>query len=265
MFEGLFMLLKDKVALITGSGRGMGKSIALRFAEEGADVIINYNVNQKTAEEVYKKIKLIGKNALLIKANVSNEDEVRNMFEKVIEKYNKLDILVANAGIERLGLIVDTPVEMWDEIFDVNAKGVFLCCKHAIPYLMKNKKGTIINMASAAGKTGWKYFGAYCASKFAVIGFTQSLAMELAEHNITVNAICPGAVDTDMLYYEYDKLAEIKQDTVEDEAKTLLNSIPIKRISKPDEIANLALFLASDKARDITGESINITGGLEVH
>ncbi len=259
------MLLKDKVALITGSGRGIGKSIALKFAEEGANVIINYHASQKAAEEVSGKIKSIGKNTLTIKANVSNEDEVRNMFDKVIEEYNKLDILVANAGIERISLIADTPVEVWDEVFNVNAKGVFLCCKHAIPYLLKNKKGTIINMSSAAGKTGWKYFGAYCASKFAVIGLTQSLAMELAEHNITVNAICPGAVDTDMLYYEYDKLAEVKKDTVEDEAKTLLNSIPIKRISKPEEIANLAAYLASDKARDITGEAINITGGLEIH
>ena len=259
------MLLKDKVALITGSGRGIGKSIALRFAEEGANVIINYHTSQKAADELSGKIKSMGKNTLTVKADVSKEDKVRTMFDKVIEEYNRLDILVANAGIERVGLIADTPLEVWEEVFDVNAKGVFLCCKHAIPYLLKNKKGTIINMASAAGKTGWKYFGAYCASKFAVIGLTQSLAMELAEHNITVNALCPGAVDTDMLYYEYDKLAEIKKDTVEDEAKTLLNSIPIKRISKPEEIANLAVYLASDKARDITGEAINITGGLEIH
>ncbi|MFX0204735.1 MAG: SDR family NAD(P)-dependent oxidoreductase [Candidatus Hodarchaeota archaeon] len=259
------MLLKDKVALITGSGRGIGKSIALRFAEEGASVAINYNASKKAAQDLYEKIRSMGKPALAIKANVSSENEVRNMIERVIEEFGKLDILVANAGIERLGLVMDTPVEVWDEVFDVNVKGVFLCCKHAIPHLMKNKGGTIINMASCAGKTGWKYFGAYCASKFAVIGLTQSLTMELAEHNITVNAICPGAVDTDMLYYEYDKLSELKKDTVEDEAKILLNSIPIKRISKPEEIANLAVYLASDNARDITGAAINITGGLEVH
>jgi len=173
--------------------------------------------------------------------------------------------LINNAGIQVLSLVKDTPVSVWDEVLDINLKGVFLCCKHAIPYMIRNGKGRIINIAADAGKTGMKYIASFCASKFGVIGLTQALAIELAEHNITVNAICPGPTDTDMLYEYYDRMAEIRGTTSKQEEEALLDAIPVRRVARPEEIGNLAVYLASDDASYITGEAINISGGVELH
>ena len=157
------------------------------------------------------------------------------------------------------------PSEVWDEVINTNLKGAFLCCKYAIPLLDKKGSGRIINIVSDAGKTGYKYLSAYRASKFGLIGLTQSAALQLFPHRITVNAICPGATETDMLYWEYDELAKIGHTNRTTQEKSLFNRIPLSRIASPEEIGGLVVYLAPDEGSYITGESINISGGMETH
>ena len=259
------MKVTSRVALVTGATRGIGRGIASRLAAEGADIIINYHKNEKAAVELRDKITSIGKRALIVKADISSEVEVKRMFEEISRDFQKLDILINNAGIERLCLLADMPSDQWDEVLNTNLRGAFLCCKYAVPLLAKNGNGRIINVASDAGKTGYKYLSAYCASKFGLIGLTQSLAAELAEHRITVNAICPGATYTDMLDWEYVELAKLQGTTAIIEQKALLDRIPLRRIASPEEIGSLIVFLSSDDGSFVTGESINISGGMEVH
>ncbi len=259
------MKLTGRVALVTGATRGIGRGIASKLAAEGADIIVNYRKDEKSAIELRDRLTSIGVRVLTVKADVSSEVEVKRMFEEIRSDFQKLDILVNNAGIERLCLLADLPSDQWDEVLGTNLRGAFLCCKYAIPLMVRNGNGRIINVASDAGKTGYKYLSAYCASKFGLIGLTQSLAAELAEDRINVNAICPGATYTDMLDLEYTELAKIQGTTARIEQQALLNRIPLKRIASPEEIGSLIVFLSSDDGSFVTGESINISGGMEVH
>lgn len=243
-------MLKDKVALITGGSRGIGKAIALLFASQGATVAINYSSSEDEANQIVKEIESMGGKAMAIGANVANGEDAKAMIKKVVSQYGSLDILVNNAGITKDMLLLRMTELEFGDVIDVNLKGVFNCTKHASRVMMK-KGGSIINMSSITGVIGNIGQSNYSASKAGVIGFTKSVAREFAGKNLRVNAIAPGFVETDMT----DKLAQGIKDN-------LVLNIPMGRIGEAKEIANVALFLASDLSSYITGQVIGVNGGM---
>ena len=256
------MKLENKVAIITGGGRGIGRCIALTFAQNGAHVVIG-DIQPNMAQKVVEDITALGRKSLAYKVDVTRSDQVRAMVDGTIKEMGKINILVNNAGIITRQLVNDMNEAMWDKIMAVNLKGTFICSKAVIPNMILQKEGRIINIASIAGKHGAIGLSAYSASKFGVIGFTQSLALELAKYNITVNAICPGIIET---YMWTDVLtpwvANQRQLSIEEAWRTTVNTIPLRRPQQPDDIGSMALFLASDGAINITGQALNVCGGL---
>lgn len=244
-------LLKDKVALITGASRGIGRAIALKFAQNGANVIINYSSSQSQSEELKEEIEKIGTKAMIIKCDVSNADEVSQMFSQVEKEFGRLDILVNNAGITKDGLILRMNEEDFDKVIAINLKGAFLCARAAAKMMVKQRSGNIINISSVVGIAGNIGQANYAASKAGIIGLTKSLAKELASRNIRVNAIAPGFIKTDMTEVLSDKVKEV-----------MLSSIPLGRFGEADEVANVALFLASNLSSYITGQVIVVDGGM---
>ncbi|HEY8361704.1 MAG TPA: 3-oxoacyl-[acyl-carrier-protein] reductase [Tissierellaceae bacterium] len=245
------MELENKVALVTGGSRGIGREIALELARNGANVVITYVNNEEKANEVIDEIKSMGVKALAIKADVSKESDVQRMIEKVEEEFNSVDILVNNAGITKDNLLIRMKEEEWDEVMNVNLKGTFLCTKAVARMMMKKRYGKIINITSVVGITGNIGQGNYSASKAGIIGFTKSIARELASRGIRVNAIAPGFIETDM--------TEVLN---EDIKNAMLKSIPLGTFGKPKDIANTVVFLASSKSDYITGQVINVNGGM---
>jgi len=247
------MRLKGKVAVVTGSGTGIGQAIAAYFAAEGASVTVN--CHERKAQETVDRIKKVGGKFIVVQADVSKPDEVDRLISRTIEKFGRLDILVNNAGIYSAHPAHQTSEEEWDAMIDVNLKGAFLCSKRAIPELLKNEneiiKGRIINIASIAGIVGFKASPAYCASKGGLILLTKQMALDYAPH-ININAICPGVIETPMT-------SESLKD--EETKKDLMASTPARRPGKPEEIASAAVFLASDDADFITGASLVVDGG----
>ncbi|WP_198006369.1 3-oxoacyl-[acyl-carrier-protein] reductase [Alkaliphilus oremlandii] len=243
--------LSGKTALVTGGSRGIGRSIALALASQGANVIINYTSNEQSALEVVEEIKKFNVQALAVKANISSAEEVQFMMNKIEEVFTEIHILVNNAGITRDNLLIKMKEEDWDQVMDINLKGAFLCTKAVARKMIKQKYGRIINLASVVGIVGNPGQGNYCASKAGIIGFTKSIAKEIAGKNITVNAIAPGFIDTDMTMALPEKVRD-----------TMLEVIPMKRYGLPEDIANLAVFLSSDHASYITGQVINVDGGM---
>ncbi|ADQ46395.1 3-oxoacyl-(acyl-carrier-protein) reductase [Caldicellulosiruptor kronotskyensis 2002] len=244
-------LLKDKVALITGASRGIGRAIALKFAQNGANVVINYSSSQSQAENLKEEIEKIGTKTMIIKCDVSNPDEVSHMFSQVEKEFGRLDILVNNAGITKDGLILRMNEEDFDKVIAINLKGAFLCARAAAKMMVKQRFGNIINISSVVGIAGNVGQANYAASKAGIIGLTKSLAKELASRNIRVNAIAPGFIKTDMTEVLSDKVKE-----------AMLSSIPLGRFGEADEIANVALFLASSLSSYITGQVIVVDGGM---
>lgn len=249
------MDLKNKVAIITGSRKGIGKAIALALAKAGANVVVS-DINLDDCNKVVEEIKAIGKKGLAVKADVSNPEDVSQMINLTTEKFGKVNILVNNAGIYMQKSLTDVTEQDFDRILDINLKGVFLCSKAVVPEMIKQGKGKIINITSIAGQVGFANSSAYCASKGAIINLTRELALELAQYKINVNAIGPGVIETDMT-----------KDLLEDKAikETLLANIPLNRIGKPEDIANAALFLASDNSDYITGITLFVDGGWLTH
>lgn len=243
------MRLKDKTALITGGARGIGKEIAIKFAKEGADIIIwdVLDEGEKTAEV----IKGIGRKSVFYKVDITNFTNVQEQAKNVIKEFGKIDILVNNAGITRDNLIIRMEESEWESVISVNLKGTFNCSKVFVREMMKARKGRIINISSVIGIFGNAGQSNYAASKAGIIGFTKSIAKEVGSRNITVNAIAPGFIQTPMT----DALPE-------DIKKNYLSLIPLKRFGITEDVANLALFLASDEAGYITGEVIRVDGGL---
>lgn len=245
------MSLKNKVALITGGTRGIGKAIALELAINGVDIAISYISNEEKAKEVVNEAKSKGVRAIAIKANVSIEEEVQSMIKKIEEELETIDILVNNAGITKDNLLIRMKTEDWDEVMDINLKGIFLSTKAVSRIMMKKRYGKIINITSVVGIVGNPGQGNYCASKAGIIGFTKSMAKELAGRGIRVNGVAPGFIQTDMT----DILKE-------DIKETMLKAIPLNSLGNPQDIANLVVFLSSDKSDYITGQIINVDGGM---
>ena len=245
------MRLHEKVSLVTGASRGIGRAISKLFAQEGAKVVINYNKSEKEAFSLADELQKKGGEVLLIRADVSKANEVKDMTQKTINKFGRIDILVNNAGILIPATFLETTVEIWDKTIDINMKSAYLCSKEVAPIMLKQKKGKIINIASISGlaeRAGLRDT-AYVVSKAGIIGLTRSLAVNLGP-NINVNAICPGLPDTDMV-------ALLNPERIKAGVKESI----LKRIANPEEIANAALFLASDEADIMTGEILTLAGG----
>ncbi len=247
------MLLDGKVAVVTGGSRGIGRAVAVALAREGAKVVINFAGNVTAANSVLEEITGAGGEAMLCQANVSNGEAVEAMIKAALDKFGHIDILVNNAGITRDNLLARMKEEDWDAVMNTNLKGIFLCTKAVARSMMKQRSGKIINMSSVIGLTGNAGQGNYAAAKAGVIGFTKSMAKELASRNVTVNAIAPGFITTDMTHVLSD---DIKAG--------LSEKIPLGRLGAPEDVAHAVVFLASDAANYITGQTINIDGGMVI-
>jgi len=246
------MRLKGKVALITGSARGIGYTIAALFAREGANIVLS-DVNEPALKEAESNIRSLGVETLSAKVDVTNEGQVEELVKKVVDKFGKIDILVNNAGITKDGLLIRMPEADWDSVISVNLKGAFLCARAAAKVMIKQRSGKIINMASIIGIMGNPGQANYSASKGGLIALTKTAAKELASRNINVNAIAPGFIRTDMT----DKLPESLK-------KTMLDRIPLNRFGETEDVARLALFLASEESNYITGCTIKVDGGMAI-
>ena len=241
----------NKVALVTGGTRGIGRKIAEKFAENGYNLVLNYvssNVDLEVIKEAFKKYK---NSVLILKADVSKYEECENLVKEAINKFGKVDVLVNNAGITKDGLIAMMKEENFSKVIDVNLKGTFNMCRNLVPYMMKNKSGNIVNISSVVGIVGNAGQSNYAASKAGVIGFSKALAKELAGRNIRVNAVAPGFIDTDMTSILSDKVKE-----------NIYLQIPLKRMGKAKEVANVVYFLSSEESSYITGQVINVDGGM---
>ncbi|WP_336990096.1 3-oxoacyl-[acyl-carrier-protein] reductase [Bacillus infantis] len=245
------MKLEGKSAIVTGASRGIGREIALELARQGANVTVNYSGSEAKANETVEEIKALGRDAFAVKADVSDSEAVAAMMKETIEKFGSIDILVNNAGITRDNLLMRMKEEEWDEVISINLKGVFLCTKAATRQMMKQRSGRIINVSSIVGVSGNPGQANYVAAKAGVIGLTKTSAKELATRGITVNAIAPGFISTDMT----DKLnEEVKEQ--------MLSGIPLGRLGEPSDIAKVALFLASEDSRYMTGQTLHVDGGM---
>ncbi len=244
-------MLKGKVALVTGASRGIGRSIAVKFAQNGAKVVINYNGSEEKANETLKMVTDNNGEGICIKGDVSDMNQASDLIQEVIKQYGRIDILVNNAGITRDNLVMGISEEDFDSVIGTNLKGTFNCIKSVYRPMLKQRAGRIINMSSIVGLVGNAGQANYSASKAGVIGITKSVAKEVAKRGITVNAIAPGFIQTDM--------TDVLSDKVKD---GMLAQIPMNRFGNPEDIANAALFLASDMASYITGQVITVDGGL---
>lgn len=259
------MRLKDRVAIVTGGGAGIGRSVCVNMVKEGAKVGVA-DINQEAALETAEMIEKEDGEALALKMDVTLKADVQAMTAQVLKTYGKIDILVNNAGTDIKGAITELTERTWDTLMDINLKGVFLCTQAVSHSMIERRYGRIVNISSMAGKTGEPLTSPYCATKFGVIGFTQSIALELGKHNITVNAVCPGPVDTDLIRQSVAQSAKIKGMAPEDFLQEFfINPTPLGRIAQPVDIARAVIFLASDEAEFITGSTLNVSGGREMH
>jgi NAD(P)-dependent dehydrogenase (short-subunit alcohol dehydrogenase family) len=246
------MDITNKVALITGSSRGIGRAIALAFARAGADIVIIYHKQADSANSVVAEIRKLGRRALSLQIDVSSRAMVQGMISRTLETFDRIDVLVNNAGILQQKPFLEISDEDWDRIMDVNLKGAFLCSQKVFPVMQKQKSGAIINMASSGGQLGGPLAVHYSASKAGVICLTKSLARIGAFYGIRVNCIAPGLIDTEMT----------KDEICSDAGREKVRQIPIQRPGTVDEVARAAVFLASDDASYITGQTVNVNGGL---
>jgi 3-oxoacyl-[acyl-carrier protein] reductase len=246
-----FMKLQNEIALVTGASRGIGKAIAISLAKEGAEVFVNYHSNQSLAEAVCEEIRTLGGKATPVQFDISHVTETQTAIENIIKEKKKISILVNNAGITCDGLLLRYSIEDWDRVLSTNLRGAFVTSQSVIRNMMKERKGSIINMSSIVGVIGNPGQAAYCAAKAGLIGLTKSMAKELASRNIRVNAIAPGFINTEMT----DKLTS-------DQKEALTKNIPLGRVGTAEEIANTVLYLASDASQYVTGQVISVDGGL---
>lgn len=244
-------MLNGKTAIITGSGRGIGKAIALKLASLGADIVINDIPSSNYADDTAKEVEALGVKAIVVKGDVRNQEDVAALVKETVDTFGRVDIFVNNAGITRDGLILRMTEEDWDMVMDINLKGAFNCIKAVSRPMMKQKGGSIINMASVVGVMGNPGQANYVASKAGLIGLTKTTAKEFAKKGIRCNAVAPGFIKSDMT----DKLPD-------DVKKQYLSGIPLERFGTPEDIADVVAFLASDQSKYVTGQVINVDGGL---
>lgn len=246
------MSLKDKVALVTGGSRGIGRAIALKLASLGANIVINYEKNESAANEVIKEVERLGSKGLALQCNVTGYKDCEDMVKKVVEKYGKIDILVNNAGITNDKLILRMNEEDFNSVLDVNLKGAFNCTKHVVSSMLRKKvKGKIINMSSVVGVSGNAGQVNYASAKAGLIGLTKSLAKEVGAKGICVNAVAPGYIETDMTKVLNEAIKE-----------KVASETPLKRLGKPEEVAELVAFLSTSSSDYITGQVIHCDGGM---
>lgn len=240
-----------KIALVTGGARGIGKKVAEKFAKEGYNLVLNYVSDNTDINSVIDSFKEYKNEVILVKADVSKFNECENLVKEAIEKFGKIDVLVNNAGITKDGLIAMMKEDAFDRVIDVNLKGTFNMTRNVVPYMMKKRCGNIVNISSVVGVAGNAGQSNYAASKAGIIGFTKSLAKELAPRNIRVNAVAPGFIDTDMTSVLTDKVKD-----------NIYSQIPLKRMGEAEEVANVVYFLSDDESSYITGQVINVDGGM---
>ncbi|WP_290129106.1 3-oxoacyl-[acyl-carrier-protein] reductase [Clostridium botulinum] len=246
-------MLTGKNAIVTGSSRGIGKAIAIKLAELGANVVLNYRSDINSVNEVVKEIESKGVKAVAIQGDISKFEDAKKIVDEAIEKLGSIDILVNNAGITKDTLLMRMKEEEFDKVVEVNLKGVFNCTKHVVPIMMKQRSGKIINISSVVGLSGNAGQSNYAAAKAGIIGFTKSVAKEIASRGITVNAVAPGFIATDMTDVLSDKVKE-----------NIKNNIPLKRVGDSKDIANTVAFLSSNMASYITGQVISVDGGMHI-
>lgn len=244
-------MLKGKNAIVTGASRGIGRAIAVELANQGANVVVNYAGNEKSAKKVVEELKQAGVKSFAIKANVADEKDVKMMMKETLKEFGTIDILVNNAGITRDNLLMRMKETDFDDVVDTNLKGTFLCIKAVSRSMMKQRSGRIINVASIVGVSGNPGQVNYVAAKAGVIGLTKSVAQELASRNILVNAVAPGFIETDMT----DELNE-------EQKATILKGIPLEKLGSPTDVARVVRFLASEDAAYLTGQTIHVDGGM---
>lgn len=245
------MKLKDKIAIVTGAGRGIGRAVALDLAHEGAKVVVNYSRSADAAEQVVHEIVTAGGEAVAMQADVAQSAQVDALVSATLERFGRIDILVNNAGITRDKLILRMTEEDWDAVLDTNLKGAFLCVKAVAPRMVKQKGGIIVNIGSVIGKVGQAGQVNYSSSKSGLIGLTKSVAKELGSRNIRVNAVAPGYVETDMT-----------QVLKEEHREAVMKQVPLGRLGRCEDIAQVVTFLCSEAAAYIQGEVISVDGGL---
>ena len=246
-------MLENKVAVVTGGSRGIGKAIALKLASQGANVVVNYTSNSAAADEVVKEIEALGAKGIAVKANVSVASDIENLIKETESQLGKIDILVNNAGITRDGLLIRMKEEDYDQVIDVNLKGVFLVTKLIGKKMLKQRAGAIVNITSVVGLMGNAGQANYAASKAGVIGFTKSVAREFAARGIRVNAVAPGFIESDMT-------AKLDEKVVEN----YMTAIPLSKLGKAEDVANTVSFLVSDQSAYITGQTLQVDGGMYI-
>jgi NAD(P)-dependent dehydrogenase (short-subunit alcohol dehydrogenase family) len=257
--------LADKIAIITGAGRGMGRAIALRFAQEGAHVVVA-DINAEPVHATAAAVEALGRHSVPLCVDMGEVADIDTLIRRALDTFGRIDILVNNAGVTKALDLFDITPDDWDWMHRVNARGVFFCLQAAARQMMQQRSGNIINIASIAGK-GYRYTSniAYAASKGAVVVMTQVAALQLAAYNINVNAICPGVTQTDMMLgIQLDRSAQ-RGVSIEELDRRSVAAIPLQRAKTPDDIAALAVFLASEESRNITGQALNVDGGLVIH
>jgi meso-butanediol dehydrogenase / (S,S)-butanediol dehydrogenase / diacetyl reductase len=258
------MRLSGKSAIVTGAGRGIGKATALRFAREGADVLVP-DLDPATSEQTARAIQALGRKGIPMQMDVTRLADIRRMVDTAMREFGKIDILVNNAGITQVRDPMKLTEEEWNRTMSINAKAAFFCLQAVAREMIPRRSGVILNAASISGRAGKPMLVDYCASKFAVIGITQSMALALAKHGIRVNAVAPGIVDTDM-WVQIDREWSALEGKPAGEMKRIrVGAIPLGRIETPEDVANLYTFLASDEASYITGQTYNVCGGLQLN
>ena len=246
-------LSSEHVALITGASRGIGKAVAIRLGLAGARVVVNYNSGKSEATEVVNIINANGGEAISLGADIRDEDQVLAMFQQIIKLWGRIDVLVNNAGIRKDKLLMRMTMAEWDSVIDTNLKGAYICSKSALAHMVRQRRGRIINMSSVIGLSGNPGQANYAASKSGLIGLTKTIAREVATRNVTVNAVAPGYIMTNMV------------EDLADDLKDLVKSrIPMNRFGSPDDVAGLVVFLSTDDASYITGQIIGVDGGLAI-
>ncbi len=245
------MNFEGKTVIVTGGSRGIGRAIALDFAKSGANVVVNYNRNAEKAEEVVKEIEAIGPKGLAVQCNVSNQEDVDGLLKATVDTFGTVDFLINNAGITKDTLILRMKENDWDAVVDTNLKGTFMTTKVIGKYMLKKKSGRIVNITSVVGLMGNAGQSNYAASKAGVVGFTKSIAKEFASRGLTVNAVAPGFIESDMT------------DVLSDDVKEMYSkAIPLGKMGKPEDVANVVKFLCSDMSKYITGQVIQVDGGM---